>query len=60
MEDAMASIPRKYAADFRALIENPLFLEQPDTRSQMVIATRIRRQKKERVPFAAIGFLMRH
>jgi hypothetical protein len=41
MEDALASIPPKYAADFRAIIENPLFLEQPDTRNQMVIATRI-------------------
>jgi hypothetical protein len=41
MEDALASIPRKYAADFRTLIENPLFLEQSDTRRQMVIATRL-------------------
>jgi hypothetical protein len=54
MEDAQASIPRKYPADFRALIENPLFLEQPDFRSQMVMTTRILREKERRVPFSAI------
>jgi hypothetical protein len=31
MEDAVGSIPEKYAADFRALIEDPRFLEQPDS-----------------------------
>jgi hypothetical protein len=51
MEGALALIPGKYAADFRALIEDPLFVEQPDTRSQMVIATRILRQKGARTIF---------
>jgi hypothetical protein len=41
MEDALASIRGKYGAAFRALIENLRFFEQPNTRSQMVITTRI-------------------
>jgi hypothetical protein len=54
-DDTLAPLPRKYVADFIVLLDDPSFQQEPDSRSQMVIATQIIRQKKNCVPFSMIA-----
>jgi hypothetical protein len=53
-DDILTALPRKYVADFIALPDDPRFQQEPDSRNQMVMATQILRQKKERIPFSVI------
>jgi hypothetical protein len=54
LQDALAEIPGKYAADFTALFRDSLFQHLPDPPCRMMIAMRILRAKKRRIPFSAI------
>jgi hypothetical protein len=54
-DDILAALPRKYVADFIAFLDGPSFQQTPDSRSQMVMATQILRQKEERAPFSVIA-----
>jgi hypothetical protein len=53
--EALAFLPEKYVADFNALFQDPLFQNQPDSQSRMVIPMRILRQKKEQTSFCVMN-----
>jgi hypothetical protein len=55
LQDALATISEKYGADFTALFPGPLFQQQPHPRCPTMMATRILREKKERIPFYTIA-----
>jgi hypothetical protein len=54
-DSVLARVPAKYLVDFRALMQDPAFVDETDATWQMVTATHSLHHRAEKVPFSAIA-----